>query len=340
MYDDCKKQMEMISGYAGACPAYVQGGGGNTSVKFDERLMAIKASGYTLAQITAEKGYVTVDYSKIREYYNTVDPNAGRDFEKESLSVNLGSIVLLSGMEEKRPSVEVGFHSFLSRCVIHTHSVYANLLCCSVEGQSIAEEVFAGSGITYLFIPYIDPGFRLTLAIRRALAFETKSGCSPDALFLENHGVIVHNESASKAIAIHEEVNNRIKEYFKLPDFPDPRIKKTADAYMNDTAYLMEFIAQNKAYEEYFNLLKLYPDQLVYLGGKMGNQIQINRDSGDLTYFSGEKEALAMHETLLGAAFVIDLIKKAGLTLRQMDEAGAAFINNWESEKYRSNLMK
>lgn len=127
MYSEGKEQLVTISSYAGARKDYVQGGGGNTSVKFDGRLMAIKASGYTLAEITHDKGYVTVNYQKILDYYNTVDASADRDFEKESLEVSLGSAELLDGMENKRPSVEVGFHTFLKKCVIHTHAVYANI---------------------------------------------------------------------------------------------------------------------------------------------------------------------------------------------------------------------
>jgi len=87
---------------------------------------------------------------ELNSTYNTVDIDSGKDFEKESLEVNLNSITLLQGMEEKRPSVEVGFHSFLSRCVIHTHSVYANLLCCSEEGRGIADEILHLSGASYL----------------------------------------------------------------------------------------------------------------------------------------------------------------------------------------------
>ena len=101
-YLEEKQLMYEISSYAGR-PEYVQGGGGNTSVKFDECIMAIKASGYTLGEITAEKGYVTVDFTKIRRYYDSVKREEGRDYEKESLDVNLESIDLLPGMEKKAP---------------------------------------------------------------------------------------------------------------------------------------------------------------------------------------------------------------------------------------------
>ena len=156
-----------ISSYAGARRDYVQGGGGNTSTKFDGRLMAIKANGYTLAEITEDSGYVTVDYQKILDYYDAVDPSADKDFEKESLETALDSVELLPGMDNKRPSVEVGFHAFLKKCVIHTHSAYANILYCCEEDHVVAEKVFAGTSLKYVFISYIDPGFRLTLAVKR-----------------------------------------------------------------------------------------------------------------------------------------------------------------------------
>lgn len=339
-YEEAKQLMHLVSAYAGR-PDYVQGGGGNTSVKFDDALMAIKASGYTLREITEGKGYVTVDYGKIRQYYDSIDNDVRKDYEKESLEVNLKSISLLPGMEEKRPSVEVGFHSFLNKIVIHTHSVYANVLCCSEEGRETAEEIFAGSGIKFLFLPYINPGFTLTLSIKQAVDdFSNQNGRAPDVLFLDNHGMIVHSGDAKSAMEIHETVNGKTKEHFGLQDFPHPLVRKKGDCFAGDTAYLKEFISGNKAGEDYWSALQLYPDQLVYTAGKIGSEIRMDTDSGEVTYKAGEKEARTIEETLSGVAYVIGSIRAAGLTLRQMDEAGVRFINNWESEKYRSKLVK
>lgn len=339
MYTKEKQEMQHISNYAGDRPDYVQGGGGNTSVKFDDSLMAIKASGYTLGEVTTDTGYVTVDYQKIKHYYNRVDCNAEKDFEKESLGVNLESIRLLDGMENKRPSVEVGFHSFLKKYVIHTHSIYANMLCCSEEGKTITKIIFKDADIGYLFIPYIDPGFRLTLAIKQAIEdFEKKNSIQPDVIFMENHGVIVHGYDADTAIALHKNVNKKIQSHFGIKGFPIPKVKKTAEGYVSDTEYLNTFIAKYNADEAYFNVLKLYPDQLVYIGSKLGTTVKI--DNGQIAYNTSEKEAQVIEETLLGVVFVVDSIKKAGLTLREMDARGVNFINNWESEKYRSKIIK
>ncbi len=339
MYEKQKHQMERISSYAGERKDYVQGGGGNTSVKFNDRLMAIKASGYLLTEVAKDSGYVTVDYSAIRKYYDTVDTSEKKDFEKESLEASLGSVVLLEGMQDLRPSVEVGFHSFLKRCVIHTHSVYANMLCCSYEGREKADEIFNGSGISYTFLPYIDPGFTLTLAMRDALLqYSSKMGSVPDVVFLENHGIIVHGEDAEAAIAIHEKVNEMIKAHFKIDKYPEPKIKEEGEGYESATKFLRKFVENYEAGEEYFKNLRLYPDLLVYAGRSIGKKVRIRENS--IIYDTNEKEAQTIEETLLGAAYVIDAINKAGMTLRQMDEKGAAFIDGWESEKYRANLIK
>lgn len=337
MFEDGKASMRSISAYAGQRKDYVQGGGGNTSVKLDERLMAIKASGYTLLEVTEDKGYVTVDYQNIKRYYNTVDAAADRDFEKESLAVNLDSVVLLEGMENKRPSVEVGFHSFLKKCVIHTHSVYANILCCSEEGRNIAQDIFKSE--KYLFVPYIDPGFKLTFAIKQAAQeYAAQHGATPDIIFMENHGIVVHSDDGEAAISIHESVNDKIRAYFGLSEYPLPAISDAAGGFASDTGYLKRFITENNADEAYFNSLALYPDQLVYIGGRMGSAIRIN--GGGVSYNTSQKEAQTIEETLLGVAYVIGETRRAGLKLKEMGKEGIDFINGWESEKYRSKLIK
>lgn len=337
MMQDGKKSMQKISAYAGNRKDYVQGGGGNTSVKLDDSLMAIKASGYTLQEVTEEKGYVTVDYQMIRQYYNAVNSKEDRDFEKESLAVNLNSVVLLEGMENRRPSVEVGFHSFLKKNVIHTHSVYANILCCSAEGRAAAASILQNE--KYVFIPYIDPGFRLTLAIKQAVdEYVIMHGEQPQVIMMENHGIVVHSDDDGETIALHERVNDKIRSFYNLPEFPKPEIKKTENGYASDTAYLKRFLVENPADEAYFGALTLYPDQLVYIGSKLGEAVRIK--NGEVLYSGSQKEAEAIEETLVGVVYVINEIRRAGLTLREMGQEGAAFINNWESEKYRSKLIQ
>lgn len=334
-------EMKQISAYAGASADYTQGGGGNTSVKLDDCIMAIKASGYALKEITEEKGYVTVDYQNIKRYFDEVDLTEQKDYEKESLAVNLASIKLLDGMENKRPSVEIGFHSVLPKYVIHTHSVYANILCCSEEGKEKAKQIFADTDLGYIFIPYINPGFHLTLCVKEEIQkYQKEHGKKLDAIFMESHGVIVSGDDCQKTIDTHQKVNDLIRDYFGFGNFEAPQIEKTENGYRSKTTYVQEFIQEYHANGDYFDTTTLFPDQLVYLGGNMGKTILIDEQTGKVSYKAEQKQAQTIEEVMMSVAFVISEIQKAGLTLKQLDQTGVDFIKNWESEKYRAKLMK
>jgi hypothetical protein len=56
-------------------------------------------------------------------------------------------------------------------------------------------------------------------------------------------------------------------------------------------------------------------------------------------YRTGEAEAQAIDETFCGVAYVADCIKKCGLTIQPMDEQDADYIHNWDSEKYRKQMI-
>ena len=127
------KELVFMSKDIGYDPACTQGGGGNTSVKLDECQMAIKSSGRALKEMTENDGYSIVDYKKIRDYLYSSDQN-----EHTFLQILKSCIV----EECSRPSMETGFHALLGNYVIHTHSVYANLLTCSKEGKDISLQTF------------------------------------------------------------------------------------------------------------------------------------------------------------------------------------------------------
>ena len=63
-----------VSGTVGGRADYVQGGGGNTSVKLEGDLMAIKASGYCLKDIAVDKAYAVLDLKPLRAFYLSHEP--------------------------------------------------------------------------------------------------------------------------------------------------------------------------------------------------------------------------------------------------------------------------
>ena len=131
-----------VSGIAGARADYVQGGGGNTSVKLGGGLMAIKASGFCLSDITPNSAYAVLDGAAVRDFYLTSEPEQFENVETAGSNKAKESVKVIEGLAQLRPSVEAGFHSILKTFVVHTHSVYANLAACSVNCKELCAAAF------------------------------------------------------------------------------------------------------------------------------------------------------------------------------------------------------
>jgi rhamnose utilization protein RhaD (predicted bifunctional aldolase and dehydrogenase) len=171
-----------MSQIAGSRADYTQGGGGNTSVKLGNGLMAIKASGYRLTQVTETDGFAVVEADTLKD------------------------VTAEQGYKPLRPSVEAGFHALLGKFVLHTHPVYANLALCSENGVKRLPELMEGCG--YIAVPYINPGAELCAAIKTELRPDTQ------IVFMVNHGLVVTADTADECLQIHDDVNTRIAEAY------------------------------------------------------------------------------------------------------------------------------
>jgi rhamnose utilization protein RhaD (predicted bifunctional aldolase and dehydrogenase) len=351
VYKDELKDLEIISSNIGKDSKYVQGGGGNTSVKLDDELMAVKASGFKLKQITENKGFVVVNYKNIKEYYENIDFKSNKDYESDSIKFAQNNIVTIDGIETLRPSVEAGFHSILEKYVIHTHPVYANILCCSKEGKDLLKKIFSGSKWDVLWVPYVNPGFYLTLEILNGIKdYKKEKKRPPNIIFMENHGFIAASDDKMHCMKLHNEANRLIKEYLKIEeDYPKIVIEKIPeqkkDIYVSNTKYLRNFFKDNKINNDHFEKIILYPDQLVYLNESVSingkeNKLNIDTRTGELLYHTDYQEATTIEETLLAYTYVINKIKDLGLTVKSMPKDGSEYIRNWESEKYRKSIKR
>ncbi len=331
-----------ISQYAGDRVDYTQGGGGNTSVKNDEKgLMLIKASGYRLVDIDQTTAFVAVDKNAIKDYYESVDLSEEKDYEKESAEVSKSSVVPLEGIVTLRPSVEVGFHAILKKYVIHTHSVYANILTCSMEGEALAEKLFKDKDFGFIFLPYINPGFELTLAMKNKIEEYVKAtGRYPEVIFMKNHGLVVNGDGIDRVKAVNTEVNETIRKYFDLEDnFRSVNLVATETGFKSKTPIVKNFVAENVLDKAVLDKTPLYPDQLVYLNNILAyspNTLVVK--DGEVYYNTDKKQATTLEETLAAYLFVVTTVKNAGLTVSTMNEKEVYFINNWEAEKYRRSV--
>lgn len=333
-------ELIQISHYAADKIAYIQGGGGNTSVKLNETEMAVKASGCRLSDMGEKAGYVVVDYKAIAEYFNTTE-DTGEALEATSKGVLKDATLEKEQLKVLRPSVEAGFHSVLKTYVVHTHSVYSNILCCSEEGESLAKDLFAD--VNYIWLPYVDPGATLTLEVAKAIK---NHGSTPDVVFMQNHGVIVSSDEAQGSIDLHEMVNNRIRDHFAIVEaFPTVEIKEVeTEVAVSQSVYVEDYFAANGRNLDVLREKVLYPDQLVYLNKSIwkpsGEASDIGYADEELIYKSSQKQAQVYEETLVAYLYVINLVEEKGLTLTTMTDEQQAFILGWESEAYRKKMLQ
>ncbi len=339
-----------LSKEAGARADYVQGGGGNTSVKLGGGLMAIKASGFCLGDIEPDRAYAVMNYQELRDFYYENEPADLPDVEKTGSERAKAAVQAIDGLDALRPSVEAGFHSLLKTFVLHTHSVYANLACCAVDCREIAEQAFAGADYSWGMVSYVDPGANLTFAIRDELRrVERETGRVPSVILMQNHGLIVHDDDPDRCLSIHADANARLAAQFGLSgdSFPKVSIREVEPGlYKAETPYLQK-VLQSGAYTEKFLLEQpLYPDQMVFLIGTFSmdrdtvepDQCVANSATGEVLLRMDAKKAQVLVETLTAVLFIIEHIRASGHPLSTMGEAAKHFIANWESEKYRKSL--
>ena len=361
-----------ISQEAGSRVDYVQAGGGNTSVKFDDGFMAIKASGYLLKDMTESYGFVAVDGELLKRYFeqtqfeqanrlaqNEAEQGAvkrGRleqakseqnkpeqiDRNKESMDMAIASVKSINGEAFARPSVEIGFHSILQKFVLHLHPVYAAVLLCSSGGMEKIAGILEAEGIGCAAVPYIMPGYMLTTTIRDAAAeYEKRTGETSKVIVMKNHGVTTTTQTADEALSLMRKVNDAVIKALSLPPFQSEyALSECKDGY--ECLSFPEPL-RNCEIATACGRGALYPDQLVYIFGEIGLREEENKKitiGERILYRSGAAEAAAMHETLLGVAYVHACIAEKGLRPELLSAEECAQILGWDSEKYRRSLMK
>ena len=294
------RQFIDLSRAIGQRPDFVQGAGGNVSVKINNKML-IKASGWRLEDISENNGLVAVN-------------------------MNNGDI---ENSQALRPSMEAGFHIFLDKYVVHTHSVYTNIIACAADGRKIWVDISREFGIAVVWVDYQSPGFHLATAVKKAVGeFKKQYGIAPVAILMQNHGLIITGDNLEHVFNLHNEIQELVKQYLNL--------KKAFPKDMAD--YLKNFIKNNGDSIENFSNNILFPDQAVFCSS-ISEKILINKETNNIVYKTNQKEALAIKENLIAWAYIIDCAKDCGLKLNFLSLENINYIRNMESEKYRQKLL-
>jgi rhamnose utilization protein RhaD (predicted bifunctional aldolase and dehydrogenase) len=179
-------------------------GEGNTSVLAGDGTFWVKASGSQLGTITA------AGFSQVR--LDAVMDLMARD-ELDDAEVGQALTDVLVDPTHRRPSVETFLHALClgeagAKWVAHTHAVSVNQILCSVQGAEPFRRHLFPDGIVVCgrnvaVVPYIDPGFRLALAVREELRWFTDAhGQAPKLLLMVNHGLVALGQTAQEALNI------------------------------------------------------------------------------------------------------------------------------------------
>ena len=369
--NDPLEQLASLSRYYGVNPDYVIAGGGNTSFKNDTTLW-IKGSGVSLGEITPA-GFVAMDRLKLASLWNlstgSESPDAAAKREKEVLEAMMTA--RLPGEEQKRPSVETLLHDLLPfPFVVHTHPTLVNGLTCSQDADNAARSLF---GDDVVWIPASDPGFVLANTVRKIItARPLESGQAPSFFFLQNHGVFVGADTPEEVQSIYKKIIDTISARIKR--YPD--MGGVISSFNGEALSLLQNlsggIVRFTRYNEIAALVKsrdafapaassFTPDHIVYAGSdplfmekgediekawkthieKTGRPPKIAALEGEGVFGIGQSEKAA----LLALELFNDVVKVAVYAesfggYRFMTAERIAFINDWEAEHYRSNLVK
>lgn len=336
-----------ISKYAGMREDLVQAGGGNSSFKISDNKMAIKASGYQLADITAKEGYALVNPQIIRERF------LGCNDLSTLTDICSKAILEEAFIEGNRPSIETFLHAISGKYTLHTHPMVVNVLTCRKGGAEILSELFPNA----LIVPYATPGVELAKAYFKIYRQASREGHPVfDIVFLLNHGLVVSAETAEGVIAKTEDVIGKIETYLGLnldechnatklwEFFPDKIVWKVTDKNIIDAFQRIG---------EWKNVF--CPDCVVFLGKRMlnlpsdfnktdiehfytnyGVPVMVNW-AGTIYIVAGSvKKALEIQSVMSFSAQVMSL--NAGYECNLLSDEEQNFLLNWDAEKYRKAM--
>lgn len=345
-----------MSRYAGERFDLVQAGGGNTSVKFDDGTMLIKASGYQLSELEIGNGYVRVDNREVLKLLDQADslPD-NRRMRDDLISRQMGKTVV--GDESARPSIETLLHSLLKTYTLHTHPIVVNAAACRMDWQDLLQGLFPDS----VCVDYRTPGIELALELKRQL--DNSRVRLPQVFFLRNHGLIVTSDDYDEIEALTEQVATTLELHFSI-DFEHYRKVTTLSRMLERfgavpvTVYLSEDATIGEIARENPSLLSatpFCPDTMVYCGVCAVSLNGLNDESvlADYCHRNNEPPRLliAQGRIYIGARnlkkareieevfkFHLLVLRLAGNKVNFLPEQELAYLGNWEAEKFRRNI--
>jgi len=353
------EQFVKISKYAGQRFDLVQASGGNSSVKLDNDLMLIKASGYLLSEIEADKGYVKVNNRKILKILESETTTFGKNKREmeQQLSKKIAQAVIPPAA---RSSIETSLHALLDKYVLHTHPIVVNAVTCQKDWRKILENLFE----KVMLINYKTPGIELAMELKQARDdFLKQHNCKPNIIFLQNHGIIVSCSTFEQIEILTEDVVGKLEKFLnvdlqrykmttKVSTLLNSIEERQVIAYLSDDRKINDALKFN---EKVFFSYPFCPDKMVFCGIS-AVKISSLDEVGPLKDYKSkyyelpkviifEDHVFFIAQNVKKAKEIEDMFKFHVITVDMardnvidlpLDEL--IYLGNWEAERYRQNI--
>ena len=349
--DYIKKTIDLHNHF-GKNDNYVQGAGGNISIKEDD-IIHIKKSGKHFRDIKDENDVISCNISKedirgVLEIYN-----------KQNLENQYNALIEEKISGKDRPSIELSFHVFGDKYTLHLHPTIINIFTCTEEGQEIIKKLCEDNE-NMSYVDYCKPGIILTDKIME------KRSMLNEITFLFNHGIIITGPSEESIKERYEFIENRLKKEIIYDEYKQDN--ELLSKSLNPEYFLIinNFLQQkgleifkSKSEDNIHELPHLYPDSAIYNAQVAfpTHTSAIPRNvlnyTGDVIVYgfiydkyqwginvSSEKEAMFKTELFINKIKIEYFAKLNGFTPSYLDKQSVDELVNWDAEKYRQDLLK
>ena len=347
-----------FSKYAGERLDLVQAGGGNTSVKFNNGQMAIKASGYFLSEVEKDKAYSLVYTQEVADTLSNEEVISNKDKKKrETLAASIVKNATID--TENKPSIETLLHAILLKYTLHTHSIIVNRIAIKKNWEQLFTQLFPEA----ICVKYETPGIDLAIALKEAMDKKIAQGYDlPKIYFLQNHGLITTSNDPIEVYELHEYVTKKLELFLKV-DYTSYRNCNHLTHIFRECGekeFITSLCEDQVVYEaisnEKISVFKFpyCPDVFVFLGVHLCDLTkdarQVIKDYfhkfneypkvvlyNQKVYFRGKsvKKTKEMEDVL--KFHILSTINNTDNS-KPLDIDEIGYLANWEAEKFRQNI--
>ncbi len=333
-----QQDLRELSIFLGNNLDWVQGAGGNTSVK-DNGTLWVKASGYWLSDAKNYDIFTPLDRLAVLK------------------KITQGEVDLASAQASKekyqslRPSIETTMHALMRhKFVAHVHSV--NVISYSVltNGKDLISERLGS--INWLWVPYVRPGLPLTKMLNAMKVADF------DVLILANHGVVIGGETKDEVLSILAQVEKKLFRPVRtdLIDVDKIKLKSLVEniEYKLPKYDLCHSLAKDNLSLKIIGKNPLYPDHVIFLGpgavpmmsleefsdkalsASFNYKVVVIKDIGVVVHQDLSENAEEMLHCLTNVLLRLQPNDK----LQHLTQSEEAELLGWDAEKYRKSIQR